>query len=359
MKKIILQPLMVLLAIFTLSGPVMAAEYILSLNLAVAPIHNRWTMAIKPWADEITKRSDGRIVIEPYFAQAISKQAEVVDSVRTGIADLGEATFTGGGLGRFLFHEQLINLTLPSNCTVDAASLVADLHKAFPAEAQKDIAGTKLLFLEGHSMGMLIGTRNKPVRTLDDLKGMKIGVSGGGIRVDRVKSLGATVVGVTMPDMYMSLEKGIIDGAVIDGDTLISRKLGDVIKHVTLLNMGGSVFYCVMNQDTFNRMPKDLQDIVEDVSNNFAPPLFREFWGSMQYNGIEKWVKEQGGKVYMLSAADYAKADAMVEHTYNDWIKFSKSKGLPAEDILKKYRELEKVYMTPWGESRAAGLVSR
>lgn len=339
--------------------PASAADYVLSLNLSIAPVHNRWVKAIKPWADELTKRSNGRIVVEPYFAQALSKQAEVVESVRTGVADLGEATFTSAGLGRFPFHEQLLNITKPSVCTVDAASLVTDLHASFPKEALGDVAGTKLLFVEGHTMGMLIGTRDKPVKTLADLNGLKIGVSGGGIRVDRTKALGATVVGVTMPDMYMSLEKGVIDGAVVDCEVLVSRKLGDIIKHMTLVNMGGSVFYCVMSKDTYDSMPADLQKIVDEVSSEFAPKLFRDFWNSMQYDSLEKWQKEKGGQVHMLSAEDYAKADALAEPTIASWKKFSEGKGLPADAILTKYRELEKKYMAPWADSPAAKYIAK
>ena len=116
MKNRMIRCLIALTLGIVAASPAMAApEYILSLNLAIAPIHNRWTRALKPWADEIEKRSEGRIVLEPYFAQAISKQAEVVESVRTGIADMGEATFTVGGLGRYPFHEQLLNLVRPGN----------------------------------------------------------------------------------------------------------------------------------------------------------------------------------------------------------------------------------------------------
>lgn len=339
--------------------PANAADYVLSLNLAIAPVHNRWIMAIKPWADEITKRSEGRIVIEPYFAQALGKQAEVVESVRTGVADLGEATFTVGGLGRYPFHEQILNLVRPSLCTVDAASLVRSLHESFPKEAMKDVEGTHLLFVEGHTMGMLIGTRDKAIKSLEDLKGMKIGVSGGGIRLERARALGATVVGVSLPDMYMSLEKGVIDGAVVDCEVLVSRKLGDIIKNLTLVNLGGSVFYCVMNKDTYDSMPEDLQKIIDDVSREYAPKLFSDFWNDMQYNSLERWQKEQGGKLHMLSDADYAKADALAEATYNDWLAFSKEKGLPAEAILAKFRELEALYMTPWAQSRAAKYVEK
>ena len=360
MKNRMIRCLIALTLGIVAASPAMAApEYILSLNLAIAPIHNRWTRALKPWADEIEKRSEGRIVIEPYFAQAISKQAEVVESVRTGIADMGEATFTVGGLGRYPFHEQLLNLVRPGNCTVDPVTLVSGLHEAFPEQAAADIRGTRLLFLEGHSMGMLIGTRDKPVTRLEDLRGMKIGVSGGGIRVERVKALGATVVGITIPDMYMSLEKGVIDGAVIDGDVLISRKLGDIIRHMTLLNMGGSVFYCVMNPQSYENLPPDLRKVIDDVSADFAPAVMKEFWDTMQYASMEKWMKEQGGQVHVLNAEDYAKADALVEPTYAEWVEFSRDKGLPAEEILAKFRELEAGCMKPWADSPAAGLASR
>ena len=339
--------------------PANAADYVLSLNLAIPPVHNRWTMAIKPWADEITRRSEGRIVIEPYFAQALSKQAEVVESVRTGVADLGEATFTVGGLGRYPFHEQILNLVRPSLCTVDSADLVRSLHESFPKEAMKDVEGTHLLFVEGHTMGMLIGTRDNAVKSLEDLKGLKIGVSGGGIRLERARALGATVVGVTLPDMYMSLEKGVIDGAVVDCEVLISRKLGDIIKNITYVNMGGSVFYCVMNKDTYDSMPEDLQKIIDDVSREYAPKLFNDFWNDMQYNSLARWQKEQGGKVHMLSAEDYARADKLVEPTYADWISFTNDKGLPADAILAKFRELEARDMKPWAESRAAEYVTK
>ena len=57
-------------------------EFTFSLNLAIPPTHQRWTQAIKPWVEEIEKRSAGRIKIEPYFAGALSSQQEVMESGR-------------------------------------------------------------------------------------------------------------------------------------------------------------------------------------------------------------------------------------------------------------------------------------
>ncbi|MBW1751056.1 MAG: hypothetical protein JRJ37_10255, partial [Deltaproteobacteria bacterium] len=63
----------------------------LSLNLAIPQTHKRWVKAIKPWIAEIEKRSEGKVKILPYFAQSLSKQAEIYDSIVVGIADIGEA----------------------------------------------------------------------------------------------------------------------------------------------------------------------------------------------------------------------------------------------------------------------------
>ena len=68
----------------------------------------RWTQAIKPWADELEKRSGGRIRVEPYFAESLGKQADAYQSVQTGLADMTEMLFTSGAgafpLFRVLFH---------------------------------------------------------------------------------------------------------------------------------------------------------------------------------------------------------------------------------------------------------------
>lgn len=75
MRKLIANLAAAALCLTVLPGTSLAdPEYVLSLNLPIPPIHTRWKDAIKPWCDELTRRSDGRIVVEPYFAEAISKQ---------------------------------------------------------------------------------------------------------------------------------------------------------------------------------------------------------------------------------------------------------------------------------------------
>lgn len=86
---------------------------VLTLNLGMPPIHQRWVKAIKPWCEELKRRSNGRIRIEPYFVDALGKRADAMDSVRTGIADMAEAPFSSNP-GAFPFHSQIFSAANPS-----------------------------------------------------------------------------------------------------------------------------------------------------------------------------------------------------------------------------------------------------
>ena len=115
---------------------------VLTFNLGMPPIHQRWVNAIKPWCDELEKRSNGRIKIEPYFANALGKRSDAMDSVRTGIADLAEAPFSSNP-GAFPFHSQIFSAANPSMALGNAYEMLSDFYKAHPEVLKKEIKGVK------------------------------------------------------------------------------------------------------------------------------------------------------------------------------------------------------------------------
>lgn len=332
-------------------------EFTFSLNLAIAPTHQRWTQAIKPWVDEIEKRSEGRIKIEPYFAGALSSQQEVMESVRNGIADIGESSYAVG-VGRFLFHEQLFSIVRPSHSLEDPFSMAEAMEKAFPKAAARDWEGTKYLLTEGMPVGVCIGT-NKKITSLEDLKGLKLGVPGGGIALDRARALGITVVGINMPDMYMSIEKGVIEGFIGDPDVITARRLGELVKYYTLLNLRGSLFYLTMNQDSYDSLPDDLKQVVDEVSGAFARKVFGEFWNNTQYNSLRRYVEDMNGELLVLSDADYEKADKLLEPLNQLWVNDLNKANMPGEAMLAKFRELEESYTAPWADSSVMKIIKK
>lgn len=346
MRKLIANLAAAALCLTVLPGTSLAdPEYVLSLNLPIPPIHTRWKDAIKPWCDELTRRSDGRIVVEPYFAEAISKQSESMDAVRDGLADMTESLFTVA-VGQFPFFERVWSVPNPARAIENPTVILHEMQKSFP-QVMEECHGVKLLFTHGQSMGTVLGTKT-PVKSLEELKGMKIAVIGGAIAVERLKALGASVVSIPMADFYMSLQQGIIDGCMVDFNMMVTRRLGDLLKHVTLLSIAGGDFYCCMNQDIYDSMPDDLKKIIDDLSGEYADRLFSEFWASDQYSCLETWKKEMGGIIHMLPDEDYTKARELMVSADEQWVHELNENGLPGEEMLKRFRELEAQYDPEW-----------
>lgn len=328
-----------------------AEEYRLSLNLPIPPIHTRWKDAIKPWCDELTARSGGRIVVEPYFAEAISKQSESMDSVRNGLADLTESLFTVA-VGQFPFFERVWSVPDVGRAMEKPGLILHEMQKSFP-QVMDECKGVKMLFTHAQTLGTVIGTK-RPVRTLDELRGLKIAVIGGSIAVERLKALGVSVVSIPMSDFYMSLQQGIIDGCMVDFNMMVSRRLGDILKHVTLLSIAGGDFYCCMNQDTYDSLPDDLKKIVDDLSGEYATQLFSDYWDRDQYTCLETWKQDMGGQMYLLSDADYARARELMAGPEKQWVNELNERGLPGEAMLRRFRELETQYDPEWKDAVVA-----
>ena len=192
------------------------------------------------------------------------------------------------------------------------------------------------------------------LRTMgDDIKGKKLGFEGGGLRFETMQALGASVVGMNMSDLYQAMQGGIIDGIVMDFDPLISRRYGEEVKHVTLLNITGTAFYVVMNQERYDSLPDDLKAIVDDMSQNYGPNLLEKFWAENVYGSLDKWIKEMGGTVHVLSDEDYARADKLAAVPAQAWFKSLDKAGYRGAELEKTFHQLEAKYFTPWRQSEA------
>jgi TRAP-type transport system periplasmic protein len=316
----------------------------LSLNLPIPAIHTRWLNAIKPWTEEVMKRSNGRLKIVPYFAEAMSTQADNYDSIVTGIADLGECTM-GLKPNQFPLLEQIMGFGTPSVCVNGSTLMLNELFKKYPA-LQKEMTQTKLLCLHV-SVANKIATK-KPVKTLADLKGLKMNVKNTGLIVDRWKALGATQVALSMADVYMSLDKGVVDGTEGAYTLMVARRWGDVIKNITPINMGANVFYLAMNKGKFDSLPKDLQAVIESASGDYAMNLFNDYWFKDEMDQHDEWQKSSNGVTYILSKEDFDKADKLVIPVIQTKLAEWDGKGYPAKEILADFQTMEKKYAVPW-----------
>lgn len=339
-------------AALVLSSPCASAKdektTTLTLNLPIPPIHTRWNQAIKPWIEELEKRTNGRLKVKPYFAEALSPQKENYESVVKGIADMSECAMNVKP-GLFPLNEQIFNCTPPSLHLTSGSKVLRGLHREFPkfGEELKDV---KLLFLHANAPGTGVATSKKPIRSVEDCRGVKINVIGMGMMNEKCKALGFSVVGMPLSDVYMAVDKGVIDGSMSAYELMLSRRWGDVIKHSTNITLTTTPFYMVMNKSVWNRLPKDIQKIIDEMSGDYALDLFDRYWLSVDKEAKERWEAQMGGQSHWFSREEFAVADKLVEPSVQKWAEGMEKKGYPAAKIVARFRELCKEHSVPWTE---------
>ncbi len=317
----------------------------LSLNLPTPPMHSRWLENTEPWTKEIEKRTNGKVKIVPYHAEALSPQRENFDSIVSGIADMGESGIQPQG-ARFPLAGSIPGLATPSMNIGNPANIMWALYKSFPA-IQDEFKGAKVLFI--HAVpSTRIATIKTPINTLEDFKGLKINIIGSPVVVNKVKLLNTSPVSIPNVDTYMSLEKGVADGSYADYELLVARKWGEILKHITTGSIEFGSFYMAMNLDKWNSLPADVQKVFEEMSGDYAVKFYGESAANRSLASKKKWEGEMGGTTHYLPAEELAKWDALVKPVIDSFVKDMEGKGVPYQAIYDKFLELEKAEAVPW-----------
>lgn len=175
---------------------------------------------------------------------------------------------------------------------------------------------------------------SKPIRSLNDLKGMKIRTPSRNAGLV-LESWGATPVSMPAPDIYNAMQTGVIDGAMIDGTTLQTFKLAEVTKYVTQgMKPTVSSFFLVANRDSFNGLPPQHQQALLGAGKTASLSA-----NKVQLEGAAKaltaFAATAGKEVITLSAAQANAFNAASEKVTQRIISEGDANGLEASAHIK------------------------
>ncbi|HUL20263.1 MAG TPA: TRAP transporter substrate-binding protein DctP, partial [Thermodesulfobacteriota bacterium] len=178
----------------------------------------------------------------------------------------------------------------------------------------------------------------KPVRTMEDAKGLMAGYPGGRILMRLLQTAGASPVQVSAPDMYTNLEKRVTDGQVIPLEAMVTFKLNEVVKYVTMLNAGGGSFLTVMNQKTWNSLPPDIQKIIDEMSP-WAEEIQAKAWAGTRGYAVSV-AKKSNIELIEFSPAERNRWVEISKPIEEEWAKEADAKGLPASKMVEEIRKM-------------------
>ncbi len=277
------------------------------------------------YCEELNRRLAGKVEITQYTGGTLLTAPKMAAGVASGIADIGFSNCSYSR-GRFPVME-IMELPLGFPSSWIATHVANDFYDKFkPKEWDTYHA---LMF--STSPPNVIQTLNKPVKTLEELKQLKI--RGQGRLADIVKALGAVPMPIEIVDLYEALRRGVIDGTYTPLETLKGFKLGEVEKYVTASWKVGSVFafYVVMNKGKWNSLPPDVQKVITDYSKEFIG-LWAVEWNNIDIEGAD-FFKKQGGQILPISDAEAARWAKAAEPVVADFRKDLLSKGYKAAEI--------------------------
>lgn len=289
------------------------------------PFHIQSKLA-ESWCQEVEKRTNGAVKINYYPGGTLVKAPQIYDGVEQGIADIGMSVLAYSK-GRF---PVLGTMDLPigyPNGVVATKIANGVLGKFKPEEFNT----TQIMFLHAHGPG-LIHTRDKEIKTLDDLKGLKIRATG--MSAQLAGALGATPVSMGMPDAYQSLQKGVVDGCAHPLEANKGWKLGEVVKFVVDEDSVAytTTFFVTMNKAKWDALAPDVQKTIAEINAEWAVK-HGEAWDSSDAEG-RKFFEEKGGKVLMLDDAEKVKWQAAVKPAIDAYAAGLDEKGINGAEVV-------------------------
>ena len=202
--------------------------------------------------------------------------------------------------------------------------------------APADLDGVKVLYVHAHGPGLL--HTKKPVKKLEDLKGLKIRSTGLSAKV--VTALGGVPVAMPQGDTYESLQKGIVDGTFAPIETLKGWKQGEVIKHTTVCDKVGYTtgMFVVMNKKKWDALPADIKSVIEEVSARWIA-VHGETWDRVDSEG-KKFTTGLGNDLIALPDAESARWTKAVKPILEAYVRETNKKGLPGTKALSTLQDL-------------------
>lgn len=311
----------------------------LRFNSFVPNTHGSWRFMFKPWIEELEKRSRGRVKVIAFHSGALAKQAENYDATVKGLSDMSYGT-QRITVGRFSLSELLY---LPGLGLPDANSATLALwqiYQTFP-EVRKQYDDAYVLVLLGLPP-RVIATSKKPVRTLEDLKGLKIWVAGR-LAARMIAALGATPVTMASGEVYVALEKGILDGAGWSASSLVGNRIHEHTKYVANIPLDVGTTYFVMNKDVYNRLPADIKKIVTDMGGEWGAKFIGERYNKMEEEAWEV-MRKSGVEIIDPPAAEAARWHKAIEPVTETELKALEAKGLPARKVHAELLKFSRQY---------------
>lgn len=297
------------------------------INLKVAnyfPPPSSQAKILEQFCRDLEKRTNGAVKLDYFAGGSLLNPVAMFDGIVSGIADIGysHVYYTPGRMP--VTEASGLPLGYPSSWV--AGHTLNDFYQEFKP---KEFDAVKVLWMNT-STPSAIATSKKPIRKLEDLKGLTLRAPGQAGEV--IKALGGNPAPTPMPEVYDAISKGVLDGEASNFETLATFKFGEVVKYSTSVWQitNPYPFYCVMNKKSYDKLPADIKSIFDDLVGEYKDQS-QLMWNAVDFVG-KAFGKAKGVEFIELSSTEAKRWIAAVDPVIDDYIKRVVGKGFSEAD---------------------------
>ena len=304
--------LLALSVFVSFASAALAADKIVLKFGHLADEKNTWHLGALKFKELVEKNSGGRIEVKIYPNEQLGKEKDLVTSIQTGTADMGifGETLTTFGADKTIFMATPYLLRAAAHLHMVAGG---EMGKVIEAQV---LEKAKLRVLGYMERGPRELTSSRPVKTPDDLKGMKIRLPNVPIFLAAWEALGAKPIPMAFSEVFTSLQQGTIEGQENPYALIASAHFYEVQKYLNKTSHVRGWIYVCIGEKRFASLPDDLKKVVLDAGKEmqaYENKLFLEEEGK-----LEKLLKEKMTFVDVDQAAFAKIASEAVLKNLND-----------------------------------------
>jgi TRAP-type C4-dicarboxylate transport system substrate-binding protein len=287
--------------------------------------------------EEVKKRTDGRVQIAVFPGASLCKPTQQYECAKSGIADLAWGV-TGWTPGRFPMTS-VIELPFLVRTAAVSAQILADLWEPY---LQREYDDVHVLYLHTPP-AVHINTHSKPIRVMDDFKGMKIRIPTA-LMGTLLETLGATPIGMPANEIYQNMANRLLDGFSMPFEALPPFRLHEVSKYHTEVWISGSAAFAMfMNKARYASLPADVRQVLDDTTaRSWYWKQVGESWDRAEVSARQ--VVAQRNQSYTLPEAERRRWREAARGIDEKWAAELEAKGLPGRALVREARALAAKY---------------
>lgn len=307
-------------------GGAQGGSYTIKFSHVVAPDTPKG-LAAQKFKEIVEKKSGGKVKVDVFPNSQLYGDEDELQALQGGsVQMLAPATAKFTTIAPQL---QVLDLPFLFDTVNDIPNVVSKDSKVGKAiYNNKDLASKNIKVLGLWDNGLKQLTSNTKMESPDDLKGLKMRIQPSDVLRTQMETWGASPTPMAFGEVFNALQQGVIDGQENPYSNIYSQKMHTVQKHLTVSNHGYIGYVLAINNDFFNKMPKDLQQAVTEAADE-ATTYNREIAAKKNQDDRKKIEKEGTTEITELTPQQrQAFKDAVVPKVWDQYA------GVIGQDLI-------------------------